>query len=131
MSNLDYRTAFKQEQERLSHLYPTPSDIPGCFSLFDDYVSCAVIRSQIKSIYRYGERPQCSPKFEDFKFCMTLKSLHPEERREAWINRRAEWWVHRRRNKSSEDVWDIREEPLQSFPRPITEEMLKTVDQVD
>jgi len=41
MSNLDYRTAFKQEQERLSHLYPTPSDIPGCFSLFDDYVSCA------------------------------------------------------------------------------------------
>jgi len=40
---------------------------------------------------------------------MTLKSMHPEERREAWINRRAEWWTHRRRNKSSEDVWDIRE----------------------
>lgn len=68
-----------------------------------------VIRSQIKAIYRYGERPKCSPKFEDFKFCMTLKSMHPEERREAWINRRAEWWTHRRRNKSSEDVWDIRE----------------------
>ncbi|KAF8070527.1 MCM-domain-containing protein [Lyophyllum atratum] len=46
---------------------------------------------------------------EDFKFCLSLKSLHPEERRDAWITRRAEWWAHRRLAKSSEDIWDIRE----------------------
>jgi len=40
MSNLDYQTVFKQEQERLCRLHPGPSDIPGCFSLFNDYVSC-------------------------------------------------------------------------------------------
>ncbi|KXN85370.1 hypothetical protein AN958_11470 [Leucoagaricus sp. SymC.cos] len=126
MSHLDFKKVVKQEEERLCRLHPTPSDIPGCFSLFDDYVSCAVIRSQIKSIYRYGVRPECSPKFEEFKFCMTLKALHPEERREAWIKRRAEHWANRRLNKSSEDVWDIREESLKSFPRPITEEMMNS-----
>ena len=35
--------------------------------------------------------------------------MHPEEQREAWIRRRAEWWAHRRLEKSSEDVWDLRE----------------------
>jgi len=40
--------------------------------------------------------------------------MHPEERREAWIFRRAEWWANRRVGKSSEDVWDIREYVL--FP---------------
>ena len=39
---------------------------------------------------------------------MSLKGLHPEERRDAWIRRRAEWWARRRLEKSSEDVWDIR-----------------------
>ena len=68
--------------------------------------------------------------------------MHPEERREAWIRRRAEWWAHRRLGKSSEDVWDIRKcvslplyfffvqeeedrEPIQ-FPKPITEEMMRS-----
>lgn len=38
-----------------------------------------------------------------------MKVMHPEERREAWIRRRAEWWANRRLGRSSEDVWDIRE----------------------
>jgi hypothetical protein len=68
----------------------------------------AVIRSQVKAIYRYGGRPVCGHKLEDFKFCMSIKSMHPEERRDTWIRRRAEWWAHRRMAKSSEDIWDIR-----------------------
>ena len=68
----------------------------------------AVIRSQVISLYRYGERSTCGPKMEEFKFCMSLKSMHPEERREAWIRRRAEWWANRRLAKSSETVWDMR-----------------------
>ncbi len=34
--------------------------------------------------------------------------MHPEERREAWIRRRAEWWANRRLGGCSEDVWDLR-----------------------
>jgi hypothetical protein len=40
MSNLDFKTVVKQEEERLRRLHPTPNDIPGCLSLFDDYLSC-------------------------------------------------------------------------------------------
>ncbi len=64
--------------------------------------------SQMKSLYRYGEMATCSPKLEEFKFCMSLKGMHPEEKRDVWIRRRAEWWARRRMHKSSEDVWDIR-----------------------
>ncbi|PFH51557.1 hypothetical protein AMATHDRAFT_142361 [Amanita thiersii Skay4041] len=120
MSKLDFEKAVKQEEAYLRLLYPTADDIPGCISLFDTFLSCNAIRSQIKSLYRYGGRPDCSQKLEDFKFCMTLKSLHQEERRDVWIRRRAEWWATRRQSRSSEDVWDIREEPMKSFPKPLT-----------
>ena len=103
-----------------------------------------VIRNQIKSLYRFGHRTtDCDRKYDEFKFCLTLKVMHPEERREAWIHRRAEWWAHRRIGNSSENVWDIRKcvsfplqpfffvqedgrEPIQ-FPKPITEEMIRSM----
>ena len=69
----------------------------------------SVVRSQIKNLYRFGERTKCDPKFQSFKICLSTKMMHPEERRETWIHRRAEWWANRRLGRSSEDVWDIRE----------------------
>lgn len=68
----------------------------------------AVVNSQMKSLYRYGHMAECGQKLEDLKFCMSNKSLHPEEKYEAWIRRRAEWWAKRRMTRSSEDVWKIR-----------------------
>ncbi|TFK73994.1 hypothetical protein BDN72DRAFT_789983 [Pluteus cervinus] len=114
-----FERTVQQEVSRLEAHHPSPDDIPGCLSLFDDFLSCNVFRSQVKSLYRYGERPNCSPKFEEFKYCMSIKGMHPEERRMAWIQRRAEWWATRRLTCSSEDVWDIRTEPLVNFPKPI------------
>ncbi|THH30409.1 hypothetical protein EUX98_g3771 [Antrodiella citrinella] len=66
------------------------------------------MNAQVKSLYRYGKMTECSQKVEDFKFCMSNNWMHPEEKREAWLRRRAEWWANRRLGKSSEDVWDIR-----------------------
>ena len=51
---------------------------------------------------------ECAQKLDDFKFCMSIKSLHPEEKRDMWITRRAEWWAQRRATKSSEDIWEMR-----------------------
>ncbi|KAF8637992.1 hypothetical protein AX16_010624 [Volvariella volvacea WC 439] len=121
-SDTHFEKLVKQEEARLRIAHPTPDDIPSCISLFDDFISCSVIRNQIKSLYRYGERPDCSPKMEEFKFCLSIKSQHPEERRDAWIRRRAEWWAHRRMGKNSEDVWDLREEPLVGFPKPLSQQ---------
>ncbi|EPS94867.1 hypothetical protein FOMPIDRAFT_1169286 [Fomitopsis schrenkii] len=116
MSNVDFETAVQQEEACLRKVYPTPDDIPGCMKLFDDFLSCNIVGKQLTSLYRYGHMSVCGPKLEEFKFCMSLKGLHPEEHRDAWIRRRAEWWARRRLEKSSEDVWDIRTEPLKDFP---------------
>ena len=67
-----------------------------------------VLGVQLKSLYRHGEMSKCGRKMEDFKYCMANKSLHPEDRRDVWIRRRAEWWAKRRLEKSSEDVWEMR-----------------------
>lgn len=63
---------------------------------------------QLRNIYRHGELHNCSWKFQDFKYCMSLKSEDPEGKRELWVKRRAEWWARRRVGVSSEDVWDVR-----------------------
>ena len=122
-----FNTVVEEETARLKLLHPTPEDIPGCLKLFDDFLMCngartsakgwnelhwlmrfVALGSQLRSLYRYGGMASCSRKLEDFKFCMSLKALSAEDKREAWIRRRAEWWATRRLSKSSEDVWDVR-----------------------
>jgi hypothetical protein len=51
---------------------------------------------------------QCAEKFQDWRFCLKQRGLEPDDRREAWLQRRAEWWARRRLEKSSEDVWEMR-----------------------
>ena len=99
---------------------------------------CPVLGTQLKSIYRFGEMAHCSPKWNEFKFCLSTKGLHPEQRRDAWIRHRAEWWARRRLGTSSENVWERRayvlssrefcgwlthwrrdSEPLKDYPPPI------------
>ncbi|KAI0072721.1 hypothetical protein K474DRAFT_1667498 [Panus rudis PR-1116 ss-1] len=129
MSASKFDEVVKQEEEYLRKIYPTPDDIPGCMTLFDNFISCNIISTQVKSLYRYGHMSECAQKSEDFKFCMSNKSLHPEEKRDAWIRRRAEWWAKRRLTKSSEDVWDMRTEPLQNYPPPTPRsDLSQTVD---
>ncbi|KAH0827523.1 hypothetical protein J3R83DRAFT_4236 [Lanmaoa asiatica] len=72
------------------------------------HISRTVVGSQVKSLYRHGRMSECRDKMEDFKFCMSLKSMEPEAKRDAWIRRRAEWWANRRLGKSSENVWSVR-----------------------
>lgn len=95
---------------------PSPSDHPGarvhflsrltCISLY--YVRTLVVGNQIRSLYRHGRGSECSDKWDDVKFCLSLKSLEEEQRRKAWLRHRAEWWARRRIGRSSEDVWDVR-----------------------
>lgn len=126
MSNVEFEKVVKQEEAYLRLVHPTPEETPTCVNLFDTLLSCngvsvlitqqnsiltfqTAIRSQVKSFYRYGERTHCGYKLEDFKFCLGLTRMELDERRDAWIRRRAEWWAHRRLGKSSEDVWEMRE----------------------
>lgn len=53
---------------------------------------------------------------------MSLKGETEEARRRLWIRRRAEWWAGRRVGSSSEDVWNLRREPLVGFPPVVGDE---------
>lgn len=75
----------------------------------DEFFMCAALMPQVRAVYRYGHLKDCTPKWDDFKYCMSLKSEDEEERRKMWIKRRAEWWAGRRVGPSSEDVWEVRE----------------------
>ncbi|GJE97400.1 hypothetical protein PsYK624_136170 [Phanerochaete sordida] len=116
MSSVDFETAVKQEEAYLRQVHPTSDDIPSCMKLFDNFLQCNVVAAQMKSLYRYGQMSECGQKLEDFKFCMSNKGVHPQEKYDAWIHRRAEWWARRRMTNSSEDVWEVRTEPLQGYP---------------
>jgi hypothetical protein len=151
-----YSTALAQEEARLYAEYPTADDIPTCTSHLDEFFRChgsypsiclpvsqtlmidVALGPQFKSMYRQGTLSVCAPKFAEFKFCLSTKTLSPDERRAAWIRRRAEWWAARRVGQSSEDVWEMRRyvclglvrvdgaglilagysEPLKNFPPP-------------
>lgn len=65
---------------------------------------------QARSVYRFGALSDCSDKLDDFKFCLSMKALSPEERRDVWIRRRAEKSAAQRSQleKSSEGVWEMR-----------------------
>ena len=63
---------------------------PSCLTLFDRWLTCYALGPQFRSIYRYGTIADCAPRREDFKYCLTLRSLEPEERRAKWLERRAE-----------------------------------------
>ncbi|KAI0029098.1 hypothetical protein K488DRAFT_57158 [Vararia minispora EC-137] len=114
----------QQEERRLRALHPTPDDVPTCMNHFDDFISCNAVGRQLRSLYRFGEMAHCTHKFAELKFCLSVKGLHPEQRRDAWIRRRAEWWARRRLGASSEDVWDFRTEPVKDFPRVVPADQL-------
>ncbi|KAK4057119.1 hypothetical protein OIO90_002019 [Microbotryomycetes sp. JL221] len=78
---------------------------PSCMTLFDEFFSCFSLGNQARALYRYGHARDCSPKFEDFKFCLSIKALTDEQKEQVWVNRRAEMWAKRRLGPSSEDVW--------------------------
>ncbi|KAJ6625554.1 hypothetical protein B0H10DRAFT_2001868 [Mycena sp. CBHHK59/15] len=116
----DFKTTVKQEEDYLRRVYPGTKDIPSCTNHLDSYFACNAIRNLVRSMYRYGyAREDCSEKWQEYKFCLSLKWMEVDERRDAWIRRKAIWWAKRRLGKSSEDVWQVREQPLQSYPKPV------------
>ncbi|KAG7530892.1 hypothetical protein FFLO_04715 [Filobasidium floriforme] len=111
-----YDAIFQDELQLQAAQYPTFEEVPGCMTLFDEFLSCYALGPQLRNVYRHGAPKVCTTKFEDFKYCMSLKSVDEEERRKMWIRRRAGWWAARRVGGSSEDVWDVRSAPPANFP---------------
>lgn len=98
-------------EERAIHAAAlAPEDVCACSTLFDRWASCYALGRQLRHVYRYGLVDDCVRYREDFKFCLTLRTLDDDARRRAWIERRAEASAHERLGpRSSECVWTMRE----------------------
>ncbi|PKI83323.1 hypothetical protein MVES1_003198 [Malassezia vespertilionis] len=115
-----------KEELALDAAATSQKEVPSCLTLFDRWLSCYALGVQFRNVYRYGTIADCAPRREDFKFCLTMRELDPEMRRAAWLNRRAEEKAHQRQSvHSSENVWEMRRDPLLSkeyeddaFPAP-------------
>lgn len=95
------------------HKAATPlSEMPSCTDMFDKWASCFALGPQLKAVYRYGGMQDCRAKLDDFKYCLTMKGMSPDEKYEAWIRRKAEKTAERRMGReSAENVWELRRDP--------------------
>ncbi|KAL2362177.1 hypothetical protein RJZ56_004920 [Blastomyces dermatitidis] len=90
-------------------LYPTTM---SCRSAFDYAFFCQSFGGQWVNVYRYGELRSCSEHWSDFWFCMRTRSYSEEEKAKMISDRYRKKAVKYKTGPSSEDVWDVRTEPV-------------------
>ncbi|KAL8282570.1 hypothetical protein RB597_010006 [Gaeumannomyces tritici] len=96
----------------------------SCRQAFDLAFHCNGLGGQWNAVYRYGGLRDCSEQWDDFWFCMRVKSYSPELRAAAYGERRREKDLARYGPgmPSSEDVWASRDrkvEPGTEFATPM------------
>lgn len=98
----------------------------SCRQAFDQAYECQSMGGQLRSVYRYGGIRSCSHLWDDFWFCMRVKSssgpVKDEMVREHYRKKELDKYAGK---PNSEDVWRSREEkvaPGSVFNVPYVEE---------
>ncbi|CAM0136659.1 unnamed protein product [Umbelopsis sp. WA50703] len=78
---------------------------------FDAVFQCYTLGAQALNYYRYGEKKDCSVKWDDFKLCLSTKTKSPLTAKKMLDDRRKEKEKSKRIQRSSEDVWTLKEIP--------------------
>ncbi|KAI9800423.1 MAG: hypothetical protein M1833_003309 [Piccolia ochrophora] len=90
-------------------LYPTDM---SCRQAFDSAFYCQSLGGQFNNLYRYGGVKKCSDHWSAFWFCMRMKSYAGVEREAKIQDFYRKMDVKYKMGPSSEDVWEMRREPL-------------------
>ena len=90
-------------------LYPT--DI-SCRSAFDYAMFCQAFGGQFVNVYRYGTFRSCSNHWDDFWLCMRTRNWDKQDRARAIQEHYRKKAVKWKTGPSSEDVWEVRTEPV-------------------
>ncbi|KAK7453731.1 hypothetical protein CaCOL14_000919 [Colletotrichum acutatum] len=82
----------------------------SCRQAFDMAFHCQSVGGQWNSIYRYGTMRSCSEHWDDFWFCMRIKSYSGKMKEDAIRDhyRQKEFEKYGDGKPSSEDVWQAR-----------------------
>ncbi|KAL1925996.1 hypothetical protein VTP01DRAFT_7089 [Rhizomucor pusillus] len=78
---------------------------------FDAVFQCYTLGAQALNYYRYGEKKDCSEKWEDFKLCLWTKPKSNEEADRMLRRRQREKEAKKKQKRSSEEVWEARDIP--------------------
>ncbi|EGF82117.1 hypothetical protein BATDEDRAFT_86853 [Batrachochytrium dendrobatidis JAM81] len=84
--------------------------------LFNDAQICYTMLPQLKSYYRYGTWKDCSPQWKEFRLCVSLQATPKKEKQEILRAHAKLKKLEKFQQRSSLDVWKLREQPLPSFP---------------
>ncbi|KIW92491.1 uncharacterized protein Z519_06338 [Cladophialophora bantiana CBS 173.52] len=104
-----------------SHPAPVHSDISpdslypaeiSCRSAFDYAMFCQSFGGQFVNVYRYGSFRSCSNHWDDFWLCMKTRNWKKEDRERAIQEHYRKKAVKWKTGPSSEDVWEVRREPV-------------------
>lgn len=86
----------------------------SCSQCFDMAYYCSSIGGQLNNVYRYGALRSCSDLWAQWRFCMRSKAWGEETRRMKIRDFNREKAAKYKIGKSSEDVWEVRREPVLS-----------------
>ena len=107
-------------------LYPT--DI-SCRSAFDYAFFCQSFGGQFVNVYRYGDFRSCSNHWQDFWLCMRTRQWKDQDRKKAIQDHYRKKAIKYKTGPSSEDVWDVRTEPVQDAFQGDLEEIERQIEE--
>ncbi|KAE8134050.1 hypothetical protein BDV38DRAFT_256528 [Aspergillus pseudotamarii] len=92
-------------------IYP---DTMSCRSAFDYAFFCQSFGGQFVNVYRYGELRSCSEHWDNFWLCMKTRTWSDGARKKAVRDHYRKKAIKYKTGPSSEDVWDLRTEPVRN-----------------
>ena len=127
-----------RESGVLSHTAPLPDDISpdslypseiSCRSAFDYALFCQSFGGQFVNIYRYGTFRSCSNHWDDFWLCMRTRKWDDKDRITAIKEHYRKKAVKYKTGPSSQDIWDVRTEPVKDAFQDSLEELESKIEQ--
>ncbi|CCG82587.1 Uncharacterized protein C227.17c [Taphrina deformans PYCC 5710] len=100
--------------ERIEESLPVKEDPCNMQYYFDEFFMCYTPKSQLRNWYRYGEKKDCAERWRDLKWCMTTKIVDEDASQSMLRERKVFMDAKVHSGPNSEDVWDLRSEPLKA-----------------
>ncbi|RMZ77950.1 hypothetical protein DV738_g4172, partial [Chaetothyriales sp. CBS 135597] len=107
-------------------LYPTTIH---CRSAFDYAFFCQSFGGQFVNVYRYGSFRSCSNHWEDFWLCLRTRNWDEKDRAKAIREHYRKKAVKYKTGPSSEDVWEVRTEPVKDAFQDSLEDLEAKIEQ--
>lgn len=123
---------FQAKKDGSSQSTPIPADISpdalypaemSCRSALDYAMFCQSFGGQFVNVYRYGEFRSCSNHWQDFWLCMRTRQWDEKDKVKALQDHFRKKAVKWKTGPSSEDIWQVRTEPVKDAFQDSLEEL--------